>query len=685
MMMIKKMKNKTTLTMEVPMYRTHTITQDQRMIKPWFKKIIGCIAMIMIFTATMFSQEIQREEPVWWFGGAGAVNLNFYGGTTQMLNSGLSVPTAFHKGFGAGIYLAPVLEYRPNTMWGGILQLGYDDRRAAFFDVPCPCGENSSLSTTISYISFEPSLRFSPFEDEFFIFGGPRIGYNFSFSSPDEKTFLFEQEGVFTSQSQFSNMNSLVFSGQIGIGYDFALTSPDDETQWELSPFISFQPYFGQDPRSVETWAVSTIRVGASIKFGSGDVIPQPAPTVTPAVVEREVQFSVRASKAVVVKRRVRETFPIRNYVFFDVGSSEIPTRYVLLNKEEAKNFKEEQLQEVRPKNMTGRSLRQMTVYYNILNVLGDRMKRSPGTVIMLSGASAEGPEHGKARAQTIKVYLVNVFGIDSSRIVTEGRTKPKIAAEIPGGKKELELLREGDSRVDIETDSPELAIQVGGPAHYMLKPVQIVAEVEDPLDSYVIFSAVGARETFASWSLEVTDKDGKVQRFGPYTRESANISGNLILGDRAKGEYKVVMLGQTKSGKSVRKETSMSLVRRDEPKKEAVRYSILFDFNKSETIASYEKFLTEVVAPLVPDSSVIVIHGYTDVIGEEEYNNNLSRERVQDTRSIMERAISKGGQKGVTYETFGFGEDIQYSPFDNFYPEQRFYNRSVIIDIIPE
>ena len=115
------------------------------------------------------------------------------------------------------------------------------------------------------------------------------------------------------------------------------------------------------------------------------------------------------------------------------------------------------------------------------------------------------------------------------------------------------------------------------------------------------------------------------------------------------------------------------------------MRFRILFDFDKSKTIASYETFLTDVVTPLIPDSGLVIIHGYTDIIGEEEYNENLSNERVQDARTIIERAISSSGKKGITFETFGFGENLQYASFDNSLPEGRFYNRSVIIDIVPD
>ncbi len=270
------------------------------------------------------------------------------------------------------------------------------------------------------------------------------------------------------------------------------------------------------------------------------------------------------------------------------------------------------------------------------------------------------------------------------SRISTEGRVKPLLPSEVPGATKELAFLRAGDSRVEIESNSPDLTMQIGGaPHHYGLKPVTVVDVVEDPLDSHVLFNVVGAKDVLASWSLEVTDSQGKVQRFGPSTREQENVSGNVILGDKARGDYKVVMLGQSKTGKLIRKEATVSLVRREDAAPEAIRFRILFGFDESESVVRYETFLTDIVAPLIPSNGVVVIHGYTDIIGEEEYNDNLSFERVRDTQRILERATSS--KRGITYETMWFGENLQFSQFDNNLPEGRFYNRSVIIDVVPD
>ena len=144
-----------------------------------------------------------------------------------------------------------------------------------------------------------------------------------------------------------------------------------------LSPFVSFLTDFGHEPRSVESWAFYTVRAGIALKFGtsrkSAPATTAAEPVATPAiVVEKEVQFSVRAPKVVPLNRQVKETFPLRNSVFFDQGSTEIPNRYVTLSNTQAISFKEEQLQQGQPNNLNnGRSSRQLAVYHNILNIIG--------------------------------------------------------------------------------------------------------------------------------------------------------------------------------------------------------------------------------------------------------------------------------------------------------------------------
>ncbi|MEO6230917.1 MAG: OmpA family protein [Ferruginibacter sp.] len=638
----------------------------------------------LIFTAiTGNAQQAKRPQPVWWFGESGAANFNKYRGTTQMLNNNLTVPTAFHKGDGVKPYISLLTEYRPNKVWGGMLNIAYDNRGGKFDGVEAPCNCAADLSTKISSITVEPSLRVAPFASAFYLFAGPTISFNIA------KTFSYTQEKQADRRGDWSDIRKTVFSAQAGAGIDIPVSKSTSATQMTISPFASFQTDLGQAPRKVESWSVYTIRAGIALKFGTAKKMPEKtitAPVTEPVLVaEKEVQFSVRAPKVIPLSRQVKETFPLRNSVFFDAGSVEIPNRYVQLNNAQATSFKEEQLQQGQPANLNdGRSARQLAVYHNILNIMGDRLRSNPQSTITLTGSSNKNPAEGKVLAENIKQYLVNNFEINPARISTEGRDKPMIPSEQPGATKELTLLREGDRRVDIESTSPELLMQIGGVNAGFLKPVQITAVQQDPLDSHVIFSAGDANELLKSWNVEVTDEQGNVQHYGPYTTDVASVSGKAILGNNTQGNYKIVMLGETKSGHAVRKESSVSLIKREDPKQEGLRYSILFDFDKSNSIDAYKNFLTDVVTPLVPDNSTVVIHGHTDIIGDEKYNHSLSHERAMGAQQIIETALSTAGKTGVKFETYGFGEDESMAPFNNKLPEERFYNRAVIIDIIP-
>jgi len=645
------------------------------------------IFMVLVFAcATGYSQQVKRPQPVWWFGESVAANFNQYRGTTQMLNSNLTVPAAFHKGNGVKPYASLLAEYRPGKVWGGMVNIAYDNRGAKFDGVMAPCNCPENLSTNVSYVAIEPSLRIAPFSSAFYIFAGPTISININ------KDFTYTQLKQNDARGDWSDIHKTVFSGQAGMGIDIPVSSTTSATQMTLSPFASFLTDFGHDPRSVESWSVYTVRAGIALKFGTARkmaaaatpvVIPPAA--ITPAVIEKEVQFSVRAPKIVPLNRQVKETFPLRNSVFFDQGMTAIPNRYIMLSASDATSFKEEQLQQRQPANLNnGRSSRQLAVYYNILNITGDRLRANPQSAITLTGASGKNPAEGKVMAENIKQYLVTVFGIDGARITTEGRDKPVIPSEQPGGTKELVLLREGDRRVDITSTSPELLLQVGGSTSPFLKPVQIRAVQQDPLDSHVIFTAEGANDLLESWSVNVTDEQGNVQHYGPYNTDQASVSGKTILGNNTQGNYKIVMTGQTKSGHSVSKESSVSLIKMEDPKQEGLRYSILFDFDRSKTIEAYEQFLTDIVAPLIPENGTVIIHGHTDIIGDDKYNLNLSRNRATGAQKIIEGALAKAGKTSVKFETYGFGEDPGMAPFENSLPEERFYNRTVIIDIIP-
>ncbi|PKP10506.1 MAG: flagellar motor protein MotB [Bacteroidetes bacterium HGW-Bacteroidetes-3] len=672
------MKNKTTLK------------KGSRFTRSLNQTLKGLVIGALILTgieAPLQAQETQYTKPSWYFGVAGGANFNFYDGSTQQLTANFTPPVTFHEGDGTGLFLAPSIEFhKPNTRFGFILQAGYDSRKGDFDRQITDCNCPADLKTDLSYITVEPSLRYAPFKSDFYLYGGPRFAFN------QDKSFTYKQGVNPNSTNQvapadvkddFSNVEETIISAQIGAGYDIQMSKPTSKTQLVLSPFVAFHPYFGQYPRSIETWNVTTIRAGVVLKVGSGHkILPVEVVVEIP-----EVAFVVNAPLNVPGEIRVTETFPLRNYIYFDKESTEISKRYKLLNKDQVTDFKEDQIEVFKPDTLlAGRSNREMTVYYNILNILGDRMGKNPSATIVLVGSSENGPAEGKLMAENVKKYLVDVFAIDATRIAIEGRNKPKIAEEQKGGTRELVLLREGDRRVSVESSSPALLMEFQSGPDAPLKPVKIITVPEAPIESYVTFKADGADEAFSTWQMEITDKDGITQNYGPYTQEEVSISGNTILGTNPEGDYNVKMIGTNKTGEVVTKESTVHIVAWTPSKvEEGMRFSIIYEFDDAKAIAMYNKYLSEVVAPKIPANAKVIIHGHTDVIGEEDYNQKLSLARANDAKTTLQNSVTKLGTTGVTFEVSAFGESESAAPFGNTLPEERSYNRTVIIDVVPQ
>lgn len=653
-----------------------------------FKCVVIGALMLASIQFSIDAQEATYTNPSWRFGVAGGANFNFYRGTTQHLNDNLIAPSAFHDGKGIGYFAAPLIEYhRPKTMLGFMLQAGYDTRSGSFDPVMSPCNFSTDLKTKLEYITIEPSLRFAPFKSNFYIYAGPRFAFNlnndFTFQMPIS---LKGQEPDPAIEGTFSNSEKFLISMQVGAGYDISLSSANSRSKMILSPFVAFHPYFGQDPRSMESWNITTVRAGVALKFGRGHLESAPVKVVDFVPIIPQFRFAVNSPQNLPTKARIRETFPLLNYVFFNTGSTQIPDRYVLLKKEQVKDFKEDQLEEFAPLKVSGRSNRQMVAYYNVLNILGDRMDKNPSTNITLVGSTRSGLEDGRVMAESVKQYLVDIFGINDSRIKVESQNKPKFPSEKPGGTRELTLLREEDNRVSIESSSPALLMEFQSGQDIRLKPVELRASQEAPLDSYVSFNVAEGNEAFSSWTLETKDKMGRTQTFGPYTQKEVSLPGKSILGEETKGDYHVTMIGQTKSGMTIKRDTTIHMNLWEAPKyDEGMRFSIIYEFDDSKAINIYENYLAQIVTPKIPIGGLVQINGHTDIIGDEVHNQKLSLERANDVRKIIENTLSKLGRSDVRFEVNGLGEDESSSQFENKFPEERFYNRTVIIDLLPK
>ena len=98
----------------------------------------------------------------------------------------------------------------------------------------------------------------------------------------------------------------------------------------------------------------------------------------------------------------------------------------------------------------------------------------------------------------------------------------------------------------------------------------------------------------------------------------------------------------------------------------------ILFDFDRFELGVRNSSILENASARL-RQQSTMVIRGYTDAMGDDQYNLRLSERRASAVRDQLQRQNPTGAMRSE-----GVGESNLL--FDNGLPEGRFYCRTVQI-----
>ena len=371
----------------------------------------------------------------WWYGFYGGLNINLFNGAihnpgTTDLN--VAAPTGFDKGTGLGLAAGGILEYNNGKLLGGNLMVGFDSRGMIFdkkntSSTDTSSRSNEGLTARVAYVTIEPNIRINTGFQLLHFMIGPSFrllvqkGYDYTYT---------DDAGDHTNKGDFANIRSFVAGAQAGLGYDIPLNDYTASSQVIITPFAQF--HLGQDLLDAPTgsndkFGMNTVRVGVEVKFGTA--------VAAPMVTEEgpSPDFAVRAPNIVTDSRRLNETFPIRNYIFFDAGSTDIPSRYTRLSGNDASTFSESQL--LKPAAETGnsdamqiRSRRQMEVYYQVLNIFGDRMRRNPSATIKLTGSANGDAAAGRKMAENVRDYLVSTFGIAATGSPPRGRPSPPIA-----------------------------------------------------------------------------------------------------------------------------------------------------------------------------------------------------------------------------------------------------------------
>ncbi|MCX6153795.1 MAG: OmpA family protein [Candidatus Kapabacteria bacterium] len=356
---------------------------------------------------------------------------------------------------------------------------------------------------------------------------------------------------------------------------------------------------------------------------------------------------------------------PLLNYVFFEKNSSELQSKYIKLNNDETNGFSVDKLS----KSGT------LATYYNVLNIVAKRMKDFPNSKITVTGCNSDNDkekgnkELSKKRAEIIFDYLTSVWNIEKSRINIQTRNLPETPSNIkvPDGVEE-------NRRVEISSDTYEILEPVYTKDTLLKASPPIIrfynaAKTESAIKKWRITAEQGGKilEVFekedtlpriVDWKID-RNKD-KMPRFESdikYKLEFWDSYGKLISsGDKALPTEQV----------TIRKKKANR-----QGDKIVDKYSlILFQFNSSELSSANQK-ICDFIKSKSQASSKFNVTGYTDRVGDQQKNLQLSEDRAKAVKNLM-------NSKNVYINYLG-GSDLLY---DNDLPEGRFYCRTVEVEV---
>lgn len=463
----------------------------------------------------------------------------------------------------------------------------------------------------------------------------------------------------------------------LGSGYTFKLSesvflSPEATFRFNLNKLSEYNFSFQQK----ESISFSQLRIGASLTFGiqlspieeydreeginnvriaqvrtydeSGNVVPVHVLTV------EDIKY--------------QELFPLVPYVFFEQNSASLQFGTQKLNTSaETGEF-----------NINNLEMDALEINKRTLDIVGLRMKENPRSELTVTGTidgsqiEQKNKQLALQRANFVKDYLSRVWGINPERINTRttGLPSKPSATTVPEGIAE-------NRRAELSSSDPKILepILLEGQNQRIAQPglIEFVPEIS-------------VRDSVSFWQMTIYQGGQILRQFsgsGITKVLTWNIRPNELANRSLPIDYKfeVQLLGGEKlwaNGSIPVDYVSYSRKKSENlPDKQISKFSlVLFDFDKAEISSSDEAIIKKYIIPEIKFNSTVKIYGYTDKIGDDEYNMKLATRRAEAVKSIIQRQL-----KDVKIETYGVGERTLL--FDNDLSIGRHLCRTVQVIVV--
>lgn len=659
--------------------------------------------------------EVIEEPPTLFlglFGGPSFNNHTMSLAPDWFAGSGVSSDLIFDGGSGIGITIGGLFEYQLSKAFGVGARVSWQGRGGESSgtyinraNVATPSGISrtadveATVTNSLNYIAFTPHIRIVPESLPIYFFAGPTVlvpaGTSYDYS---EEILPAGESLVFRSSN--SSARTLVKGGKVpgtstkigatlGAGLEIFLSQ-----NFALIVDGQYSPMIGDlttDISGPEGWRANAVTLTAGFKVGlngTRTVIPpvkvDTAVAEVPdtvervhagAVTEQGLKDTILARSQTVQQTEVHALLP---YVFFEKDSAVIPDRYLRVDRRDVRFFEEEKID----RGST------MNVYYNLLNIIGQRLRKNRRTEITITGCIGQFESDSTLairRAEAVRDYLRDTWRIRENRLSVVARALPPNPSL-----SEVDTL-EGDAenqRVELYSSDLLVLAPVRLPDTLLLQPAGIIRLLPPPpdqpdsvadLESWQVDVAIGdtvIRRAVTGYGAPPQQIDFTLEdrpdlaRHGP-----VEITSELIILDSLFEKRREL------SSNSVWfvEEGDFEVKRNVEDGKYVDRYNLLLYSFDSAGVFDFSRQAGAVMRERMTPESRITVIGHTDRIGLPPYNRKLSKRRAQVAAGIL-------GLDSTSATIVGMGEkELLY---DNDVPEGRYFSRTVTVIIetpIPE
>jgi outer membrane protein OmpA-like peptidoglycan-associated protein len=637
------------------------------------------LALLFLSLTFAYGQKPNPPYPLN-FGIWGALNGNFLSTDVKFYYSNGTLARSIPQSrFGAGWGLGGIINIpiSKNLVFTG--RLGYNslsqnlnfiyydyatDSYTTFEDV---------VNVDLAYLEITPGLLWYPMLqnlEQLYFLGAIEFG---SFTTKNISNSYLQVAG------EIPNVKSR-FSLTLGAGWTLPISS-----NIYLTPEVSFRlpltkvsdaTYSNSVAYQNETISLSQLRFGLNLTFSipTTERYPEPYKAPTGEVGFKEIVGLDRDGKLVPVEKirvedtRYQEYFPIVPYVFFQENQAvPAPGTQVLSTVGETGEFTPERL-----------PFDALEINRRTLDIVGWRLKNNPRADLTVVGTidnsrkEKENKNLAMERANFVKNYLVKNWNINPQRINTRAGgfpSKPSTTA-VPEGVEE-------NRRAELSSSNPDILapLLLEGENQRIAEPWQI---------QFIPYANVN--DSIAYWEIDVYQGDNLLKKYNGTGQPQTlfwTIKPNELTSSSVPVDYSLLV--ETAGGKKYKANGSIpteyfSQRRKqveDLPDKTITKFSlVLFDFDKADVSPQDQDIINKLIIPAIKYNSTVKIYGYTDRIGDDEYNLKLATRRAEAVKSIIQKA-----RKDVKIETYGVGE--RQLLFDNDIPTGRHLSRTVQILIV--